>query len=408
MQRIELSTRNMGWRLLAVMLLLAIGAAALSYGFMTLFSSDPGWAEIEADAGEMSYAGEFVFLYELGRGGTSSTTERKALTVLYTQATATAWKLFNNEEAVEGMPNIRYLNDHPNETVTVDAALYQALDRVARSGDRTLYLAPIAEVYNNLFLCEADELTVDFDPLLNPDLRGMFAELAAFARTPEAINLELMEDNQVCLRISEAYLTYAAEQELSDLIDFQWMLNAFVIDYLADELTSRGYTNGLLSSWDGYARALDQRTGSSYSLSIFDGQDGTARQAAVMAYSGARSIVSLRAYPMNNGDLRRFYVRRDGQIRVPYLDAADGLARAAWADLTAYATDMGCAETLLNVIPVYVAESLSDEALTQLAGQGIQSVYCRDLVVRCTDESAVWKELYEGEDGAYTSLLIQP
>lgn len=398
----------MGWRLLAVLLLLAIGGASLSYGFMSLFSSDPGWAEIEANAGEMSYANEFVFLYELGRGGTSSTAERKALTTLYTQATATAWKLFNNEETVEGTPNIRYLNDHPNETVTVDPALYKALGQVARSGDRTLYLAPSAEIYNNLFFCAADELTVDFDPLLNPELQAFFAEVAAFAADPEAVSIELLENDQVCLRVSEAYLAYAAEQEITDFIDFQWMINAFVIDYLSDELTSRGYTNGVLTSWDGYGRVLDKRNGSSYSLAIFDGQGGTVRQAVVMVYSGARSIVTLRAYPLTSVDSQHFYIRRDGQIRVPYLDTADGMPRAAWADLTAYATGMSCAETLLNLIPVYVAENLSDEALTRLAGQGIQTVYCRDRVVRYTDESAVWTELYDGDDGAYACELMKP
>lgn len=408
MQRIELSSRHLGWRLLAVVLFLALGVGSIIYGVMRLVNPfGPGWAEIEATASATNYAEDFALLYELGVGGQAASPESKALTAVYTQAHATAWKLFNNVETVEGTPNIRYLNDHPNETVEVDAALYKALEQVARSGDRTLFLAPIAEVYNNIFLCADDELSVDFDPLLNPELRAFFADVAAYARDPETICLELLDGNKVCLRVSEAYLAYAAEQEITDFIDFQWMLNAFVIDYLADELTAHGYTHGVLSSRDGYARALDRRAGSSYSLGIFDGQDGTVRQAAVMAYSGARSIVTLRAYPFTDGDSQRFYVHRDGEIRVPYLDAADGLPRAAWADLTAYATDMGCAEALLNVIPVYVAESLSDKALLQLAGQGVQTVYCRERVVRYTDESAVWTELYSGDDGAYTTALIK-
>ena len=408
-QRIELSSRHLGWRLLAVVLFLALGVGSILYGVMKLVNPfQPGWAEIEATASATNYAEDFVLLYELGVGGQAASPESKALTAAYTQAHATAWKLFNNVQTVEGTPNIRYLNDHPNETVMVDAALYKALEKVARSGDRTLFLAPITEVYGNIFLCADDGLTVDFDPLLNPELRAFFADVAAYARDPEAIHLELLEDNQVCLRVSEAYLAYAAEQEITGFIDFQWMLNAFVIDCLADELTAQGYTHGVLSSRDGYARALDRRTGSSYSLNIFDGQDGTVRQAAVMAYSGARSIVTLRSYPFIDADSQRFYVRRDGEIRVPYLDTADGLPRAAWADLTAYATDMSCAETLLNLIPAYVAESLSDEALLELAGKGVQTVHSRDRVVRYTDESAVWTELYADDDGAYACEWMEP
>ena len=408
-QRIELSSRHLGWRLLAVVLFLALGAASISYGVMRLVNPiDPGWAEIEITTSAKSYSEDVTLLYELGVSGTSASSENKALATLCAQATETAWKLFNNEETVEGTPNIRYLNDHPNETVTVDAALYKALAQVASSGDRTLYLAPAAEVYNGLFSCTDDAQTVDFDPLLDPELRTFFAEVAAFARAPEAVHLELMENGQVCLRVSDAYLAYAAEQEITDFIDFQWMLDAFVIDYLADELTARGYTRGVLTSWDGYARVLDQRPGSSYALAIFDGQDGTARQAAVMAYSGARSIVTMQAYPLTGADRQRFYIRDDGEIRVPYLDTTDGLPRAAWADLTAYATDMGCAEMLMDLIPVYVAESLFDDALLQLAGKGIQTVYSRDRVVRYTDESAVWSELYASDDATYAFELMKP
>ena len=407
-QKIELSGKHLGWRLLAVILLLAIGASALSYAFITLFSSEPGWVEIKANEGDPSYAANFILLYNVGASGASASAENKALTGLYTQAATKAWQLFNNTQTAEDVPNVRYLNDHPNETIAVDEALYKAFEQVARSGNRALYLAPVAELYDNLFLCADDVLTVDFDPLLNPELRAFFAESAEFANDPAAINVELLEDNQVRLSISDAYLAYAEEQEIRDFIDFHWMLDAFVIDYLADALAAQGFTYGTLSSYDGFARALDNRAGNSYAYNLYDGQDGTVRQAAIMHYSGARSIVTLRGYPLNDLDTDRYYVRQDGQIHTAYLDVADGLSRAALADLVAYTSNMSCAEMLLQVAPLYIADALAEDALTALSGAGIQTIYCRGSEIRYTDPKLILSNLFDADGIAYTATLMEP
>lgn len=399
-QKIELSGKRLGWRLLAVILLLAFGAASLGYAVLNLVSpSEPGWTEIKANAGGMSYAGDFVFLYEVGAGGRSASAEQKALTALYTSLTEKAWQLFNNAETAEGVPNVRYLNDHPGEIVEIDEALYKAFETVEASGYRALYLGPVAEIYDNLFYCQDDVLTADFDPLLNDDVRAFFVQAAAFARDPQAVRIEMLGDNRVRLNVSDDYLAFAAQEEINDFIDFHWMLNAFVIDYLADNLIAQGFSLGTLSSYDGFARALDERGESSYAYNLYDRGD----LMGVMRYSGARSIVALRGYPLSGLDGTRFYVRQDGQIRTAYLDTTDGLSRAAAADLVAYATDVGCAEMLLRIAPVYIADDLDITALVALAQEGIQSIGCENAVVRTTDPELVLSDLAEG----YGSDLIQ-
>ena len=389
-QKIELSGKRLGWRLLAVILLLAFGAASLGYAVMNLVSpSEGGWTEIRANAGGPNCSGDFVFFYEVGAGGQSASSETKALTALYTDLTETAWQLFSNAGDAGG---VRYLNDHPGEIVEVDAALYRAFERVEASGDRTLYLGPVAELYDNLFTCQDDVLAVDFDPLLNGELRAFFAEVAGFARDAEAVRVTLLGNNAVRLDVSEAYLAFAEREEIRDFIDFCWMRNAFIIDYLADELTARGYTLGALSSYDGFARALDSRDGGSYAYELYD----RGALAGVMRYSGARSIVALRGYPLSSIDGSRYYVRRDGEIRTAYLDPSDGLSRTAAADLTAYSQRAGCAELLLRLAPVFVADSLDRDALEQLAQDGIHSIICEDHVIRYTDPELVLSDVAEG------------
>ena len=389
-QKIELSGKRLGWRLLAVLLLLAFGAASISYAFVNLMSpGEPGWTEIKVENSGLSCANDFVFLYEIGVSGRSASSEQKALTRLYASLTEKAWQLFSNVEGTEG---VRYLNDHPGEVIQVDEALYRAFEAVEASGYRGLYLGPVAEIYDNLFYCQDDVLTVDFDPLLNDALRVFFEQVAGFARDPQAIRVELLGESQVRLNVSEEYLAFAEQEEIRDFIDFQWMRNAFVIDYLADELIAQGYSLGTLSSFDGFARALDSRKGGSYAYVLYD----RGEQVGTMRYSGVRSIVALRSYPLSSLDRSRYYVRQDGQIRTAYLDLADGLSRAAADDLMAYADGAGCAEILLRIVPVYIAEGLDRAALTELAGDGIQSIVCENGMLLHTDPTLEITDLAEG------------
>ena len=64
-------------------------------------------------------------------------------------------------------------------------------------------------------------------------------------------------ENQVCLHVSDAYQAYAAEMGYTAYLDFFWMKNAFLIDYLADTIRGEGYQLGIISSKDGF-RALSR------------------------------------------------------------------------------------------------------------------------------------------------------
>lgn len=386
-------------RLTAAVLFLLIGAAAIAYGISTLFGAQTGWVEIEAESsGGPSLAGEFTLLYDIGRGGVNPTAERRAVTTVYSNAVEKAWRLLSNVE-IDGENNLRALNDHPNEVMTVDAAIYRALERIEASGNRTLYLAPVAEIYNGLFTCADDALAGDFDPLLNDDLRAFFVEAAAYARDPSAVRVELLGENQVRLYVSEAYMAFAKTQEIGAYLDFQWMLNAFAADMIADELAAHQLTAGALSSQDGFSRALD--ASGSYSLAFFDGRESPVVQAATLRYTGPMSVVYLRGYPAVATDTQRFYTRRDGTIRTAYLDASDGLDRAAAMDLVAYSSELSCAETLLRVMPVFIADELDETALTALSRQGVQSVFFREKMICCTDAALDIGDLLGGERGGY-------
>lgn len=394
-ERIELNEEHVGRRLLLTIILLLIGGGALAYAVSQFFAPQSEWITIEANSSAgITCAPEFEFLYHLGSGELSPTAERRAVTDAYTRLCRNAFLNFHNQLEEEGVDNLYAINRHPNEELAVDGALYEALAAVERSGDRTLYLGPVYDRYGSLFYCEDDSQLVDFDPRLSPEVAREYQEYAAFARDPQAVRVELLGEDRIRLFVSEEYLEYARREGVESFIDFAWMRNAFIIDYLARELTAQGYTRGVLASCDGFIRCLDE-SGEEYSLLIYDRQQEKTCSVAVMCYQGPRSIVCLRDFPVNALEETRFYRLRSGEIRTPYVDTADGLCRNAVSSLTGYAGDKGCGEILLELLPVYIADALQEDALEALAKRGIDFVYCGSRTICASEGRTVLSQVDE-------------
>ena len=400
-EKIQLSDEHLKLRLIAAVVFLVLGGAALAYSFMQMLSPESGWQTIEASTSEGANCGdEFVFLYELGAGEISASAESKAVSRLYSDACGRLFQVFHTLESFEGMTNLRDVNLHPNETLTVDEVLYRAFETVQRYGDRTVYLGPVYERYNGLFHCTDDSQLPDFDPYLSEEVRAEYEAAAAFANDPEAVDLRLLGDNQVCLYVSEEYLAYARQWGIERYLDFGWLTNAFAIDYLAQVLTENGYTNGTVSSYDGFVRNLDSR-GLDYALNLYDFSDGRIYPAGVMSYRGPRSMAYLRDYPISGDDRRRMYLLETGEVRTGYLSTVDGRCRSAAHDLLAWSDGLGCAELALRLAPIYVADTLDVPALEALADSGIQSVRMENRVICGTEADLTLTDLCEG----YTARL---
>jgi hypothetical protein len=230
-ERIELSEKNVGLRLAIVAILILVAVISFGYGISQFLSVNAGWTEIEADsAADTNISNEFVLMYELGsREDMSITAENKGIVALYTEVMEDAYQIFHTNAEIEGVKNLYYLNQHPNETVQVDQMLYQAFETVQKYDNRMIYLAPIYQYYNNLFGCEADAQTKDFDPYSNDALANEFKEIAAYAKDKYAICVELLGNQTVRLHVSEEYLQYINTNDITTYVDFAWMKNAFVV-----------------------------------------------------------------------------------------------------------------------------------------------------------------------------------
>ena len=376
-QKIELTDKNIKLRLAAAVLFLIIGASAIAYGISSFLTGEAGWREIEVNSSAGVTCGEdFVFLYEVD-DQESIRTQVRLVTTLYSDAAKTAYEIFNADVEVDGTANLWYINHHPNEEILVDEALYNALFQAVEDGGRWIYLGPAYSIYDNLFYMASSDGAVDFDPHLNSVIGELFQEICRFAGDPEAVSLEFMGENTIKLKVSEEYLDFTAEEELESFIDFYWLKNAFIVDYMADRLLAEGCTRGVISSYDGFVRCLDDR-GTTFNYQFYHREGAAAVPSAVVEYIGPQSFVTFKSYPLNGRDYHHYLIFSDGSVRTPYLSPQDGLDQCSIEELTAYSSYAGCAEVALRAAPIYIADQFDVSALMSLKEASIYTIYWKE------------------------------
>lgn len=403
--RIELSEKNIRLRWILIVVLLSIAVVSIATGLLSLLNVQPGWNAVEVSSDQPNYGTEFTLMYDFSEAGGNATAVNKNLIALYSDAAEDAYRLFSPDASEEGLYNINYLNSHVNEAVTVEETLYNAFTMLEKYGNRCLYLAPVYMEYDRIFRSESDVEAARFDPEKNPEIMAYIQELAAFAADSEMIRLELLGDCKVKLLVSDAYLSYAEENGIEEYIDFGWMKNAFIADFIAERLAEQGYTQGYLASYDGFTRNLDALE-DEFTFNIFDMENHEVFMPARLRYSGPMSIVFLRSYPLDELDRWHYYLYENGEIATTLIDPADGVSKGAISNLVSYSDDFGCAQLLVRMIPVFVTEEFSEEAVKAMAEEDIYSIWSQNGELRYNDSGAVLELLADNTGSFYTKSYV--
>lgn len=405
-QRIELSEEHIRLRTIGLVILIVIALAAFAIGMWQCSKQEGGWQVISLPSAEGNCSQELSLRYCLGEGELSVKEEHAQVQALYYELCTNAYRIFHEMEAFEGVHNLYYLNQSINQTVTVEPVLYDALEKMLQKGGRMLYLAPIYAEYNSMFGCSYDHELAEYDPLLNEQAAEYFRRACAFLNDDNAVHLELLGDNRVCLAVSPEYQAFANENGITAYVDFFWTKNAFVVDYIAQSMIDNGMTYGILSSYDGFSRGLDGNNRTEYSYNVLDRADGQAVVAAMLKSGGGRSTVFFRTYPITALDALHYYVMETGEVRHPYIAPSDGLGKAAVSGLTGYSDTLGCADVMLSMLPLYLAEQLDASALNALTSDGIYAVYCEGTEVRYNQKDAVLTDFLTVASGSYRGVYV--
>lgn len=377
-------------RLWLTVLAIVIAIGAFAFGISQLVKAIRGdgesWVTVRSDRYGEGYGSDLYLQYDVSAGEGSTVQKKKQITAAYTELCTAAQDLFDAATEADGTGTLRWLNQHPNETVRVDAALYRALELLRQAGDRTVYLAPLRADYTNLFLAQTEEEAAQYDPLTNPEAVAFREAAMRYVSDADMVELRLNGDGTVCLYVAEAYQTWAAENGVEQFLDFLWLKNAFIVDYIADRLIAKGLTYGALSSYDGFARNLDAR-GGTFGQNMTDRVGGTVYTAVQLQYSGRMTVVTMRNYALYSPD--RFFCRdmADGSTRTLYLDAGDGICKAATTTLLAAAKEQSCAEVALTLAPFYIANTPDPARLDACTEKGIDCYYIADRTVYYTAQT---------------------
>lgn len=399
-EQVEVSNKNVKLRTVLFILFIGIAIACFAVVLVLMLRLDAGWFAISANSTNANCGDEFVFSYYFSEDDDKY--YRQAVQDEYTNACVYAFGVFCEYEQIGDANNLYYINTHPNEEIQVSALLYRTIKTFEDNGSRFLYYAPVYEVYNALFSQDSDEDATLCDIEKNAELREYINTLLPFIKDENHVRIELLDDFKIKLVVSEEYKS-AFGENIPVYVDFAWTKNAFIIDYIADTMIASGYENGVISSYNGFARNLKEQV-DTLNANVFDyapssSGNNVVKGVATMAYTQKRSMVMLKNYPISS-DESGYYKYEDGSVRHPFISLENGKNVSAINSFTAYSQSKSCAEIVLDVLPVYLADELDLSKLAELKADGIFSLYCKDCKIVVNDENIIITPL-EREDGTY-------
>lgn len=352
-EKVEVTLTKSGiiLRLIFLVIFLAIASFAFYSIFTKVLHTESGWQMVTANT-KSTAGSEFAFHYQIGVSGIPASQEWGRLNKLYPSLLEEGYTIFGCEEA-EGIGNLYRLNDHPNEEVYVEPSLYTALEKMQKTGSRVLFYAPVFAQYKALFSCKDEYEAADFDPFENEAVAEYLSNVCSYASEENHIRLELTESNTAKLVVSEEYLNYAKENEIENLIDFYYIKNAFVIDFVADKLIENGYKAGVITSAEGFVRALGE---GDYSIKNYIYREGNVPEEQIYKYSGPRSLVFLRDFSLPGEDNKYYFVCEDGTVRHIFIDPETGLSREGLHQVVGSSEILGCSDILLPLYDAFVKE----------------------------------------------------
>ena len=404
--RVELDQTNVKLRWILVAAFLVIAITAFGIGINEVLKTEPGWQSIRAASDQPNSSGEFVFMYDFSQYGATASQVNKELETYYTEICVDAFSIFSPDISKEGLLNVHYVNASPNVVISVDPALYGAFELLEQYGNRSIFLAPVYVEYDRIFRSESDPEAAANDPARNPEVRTFIDEMIRYTADEDMVSISLLGDNRICLNVSEAYLNYAQENGIEEFVDFGWMRNAFVADYLAEHLAQRGFTNGYLASYDGFTRNL-METDQTFQMNLFNLEGRDIYLSASMEYTTPASLVFLRSYPLEELDEWSSYVYEDGCIVTSIIDPVDGVNKSALTNLVSYSKNSDCAEILMQMMPIFVADEFQSDAVSALTAQEIYSVWFEQGVLKYNEPSLKLRLIADEQGNDCQSVFVK-
>ena len=340
---------------------------------------------------------ELVLNYYIGNNNEN---ELKEITKLYSDLVSYSYKLLDSEILYDDIFNIAYINNHLNEEIEVDSILYNSF-KMIKEYDLLfiLYLGPLYYETTGI-IYNSSSLDV-FSPLYNNEVNKYFNDIIHYINN-NSIELVLLNNNKIKLAIDNDYLDYIKNNNVKNIISFGWIKNAIMVDYLANNLMSKGYIYGILSSVDGYTRILDNTN--EYNYNIID-YDKRSYICATIKYNNSYSIVNLRNYIYLAEDYYRILYISEDEIYSYYIDN-NGKYINDNRNIINYSLYYSCLEISLNMFDLFFNE-ISINEINRIYEKEIFTLYCDNKIVYYNDNNCNIYNFEEVDGIRYNKAYIK-
>ncbi len=387
--RIQVSEKHVGLRVVFFVVAVLVAVGAFSYGISALGAKQSGYQLIEAsaDADAPFYNKEITFSYYLEGSSGAIKRATKELVGVYTPILAAAYKQLDSSVEYAGAVSIGALNNHLGEEIGVSAELYAVLkDAYARTLEGrnfNMFAGALFAEWKSVLILDDP---VGFDPLTNTNMAARFADIAAQVSNLDNFSLEFLDDEKHIVRfsVSDEYAAFCREMEIeAGALDLNLLTNAYRLEMIASALEDLGFTDGYLLSQDGLAITLSGCGRQGYVL--YGIEDGSVVERGSFVVEGSSRKAFMSAFPLGqysglyysvvNGRLRHlFFDVSTGEIHdvmssctLVSLDGkAGGLANGSLVDDMAHLVYMASLSSKSDVIEAIV--SLEDSETGSKAG----------------------------------------
>ncbi len=386
-KRIELNDNHVKLRIIILIALIPIAIAGFSIFFINLFSKKSGFEEINVSSSTADPVSddELTFYYNLGKSGNSPTDDFKKVTESYSRHLDYAYKSLNKYKEVDEYKNLYYLNRHPNETMKVSTLLYDSLKKVYDTDPKILYLGPITTLYENYIKNGND----GSNPT-NPSVKQYIDSIVNYIKSD--ISIDFLNDYNIKLNVSDNYLNILDELSVNDILDFSYLRNAFILDYVSTQLISDGFKYGNIQSYDGYYINLDDTY--NYKYDVYDIIDRKLISTCYVDFMGKYNIVNYRNFAINNMDYSRFRIV-DDKLTSLYINPNDGKNYESIKNLTSYSKTKSLVDIVLETKDIYINNNFNENNIS------IESIWLKDRSINYNDKNLTLNNIYSKNDVSY-------
>lgn len=395
-KKIELNEKNVKLRFILFILSFLVVVACAILIFVNLFKKESGFTTIEAYP-TINMQNDFVFSYDVGNTDLSITEEINNLSNKYTSLLEFSYIQFDIY-ADHDQKNINYINNHINQDIQISELLYDSIEDVVNENEKLLYLAPIYAYYNDMFSTELDLNMLD--PYQNINVQNYFKDILDYINS-NSIKINLLSNNTINLYVSEDYINYLNENDVFYYIDFGFLKNSFIIDYIAENLLLAGYNKGNIKSYDGYFVNLDSSLDYNFVIDVLDNVNNFGSRVCNFTVKGKTSVVQFRNFMYYQNDIYRYVKMPDNSYRHIYIDHNDGLSKSSTNSLTSYSTELSCSEIALKTYEGFISDNFSLAATDQ-----IKQVWIVNTSIYYNDQSISLQNLYDINNVKYEGVMV--